>query len=137
MKSLVANLDPPIAVSTSPRLGRMCVKSTVPRGHTGTLVYNSFRSNGIMTVLFNSLPRAIRNITETDVNICKQNLDHYLCTGAPPGFGRGGAKNFFSDLGICMSRSDMLRMAKPCALLGGFGGMPSREFFFKMVRFSV
>ena len=77
MKSLVANLDPPpIAVSTSSRLGRMCVKSTVPRGHTGTLVYNSFRSNGIR--LFNSFPRAIRNITETDVNIFKQNLDHYL-----------------------------------------------------------
>ena len=66
MESLVANLDPPIAVSTSSRLGRMCVQSTVPRGHTGTLVYNSFRSNGIR--LFNSLPPAIRNITETDVN---------------------------------------------------------------------
>ena len=41
MESLVANLDPPIAVSTSSRLGRMCVKSTVPSGHTETLVYNS------------------------------------------------------------------------------------------------
>ena len=62
-------------------------------------------------------------------------------TGASPGFGRGGAKNFFfSDLGICMSRSDMLRMAKPCALLGGFGGMPPRENFLKrcnLVRFRV
>ena len=29
------------------------------------------------------------------------------------------------------------RMAKPCALLGGFGGMPPREIFFKMVRFGV
>ena len=54
----------------------MCVKSTVPCGHTGTLVYNSFRSNGIR--LFNSLPPAIRNITETDVNIFEQNLDHFL-----------------------------------------------------------
>ena len=36
-----------------------------------------------------------------------------LCTpGASPGFGRGGARIFFSDLGICMSRSDMLRMAQ-------------------------
>ena len=37
-----------------------------------------------------------------------------------------------------MSRSDMLFMAKPCALLGGFGGMLPREFFFKwcnLVRF--
>ena len=67
METLFANLDPPITVSTTSRLGRMCVKSTVPRGHTGTLVYNSFRSNEIR--LFNSLPPAIRNITETDVNI--------------------------------------------------------------------
>ena len=39
-----------------------------------------------------------------------------------------------------MSRSDMLRMAKPCALLGGFGGMPPRENFLKwcnLVRFGV
>ena len=76
MESLVANLDPPIAASTSSRLGRMCVKSTVPRGHTGTLVYNSFTSNGIR--LFNSLPPAIGNTTETDGNIFKQNLDHFL-----------------------------------------------------------
>ena len=39
-----------------------------------------------------------------------------------------------------MSRSDMLRMAKPCALLGGFGGMPPDKFFFKwcnLARFGV
>ena len=61
--------------------------------------------------------------------------------GASPGFGRGGGQEFFfSDLGICMSRSDMLRMAKPCALLGGFGGMLPRENFLKrcnLVRFRV
>ena len=60
--------------------------------------------------------------------------------GASPGFGRGGAKKIFSDLGICMSRSDMLRMAKPCALLGGSGACPPREFFFEtvqLVRFRV
>ena len=64
-----------------------------------------------------------------------------VTAGASPGFGRGGAKKyFFSDLEICMSRSDILRMAKPCALLGGFGGMPPRENFFKwchLVRFGV
>ena len=64
-----------------------------------------------------------------------------MASGASPGFGRGGAKNFFlSYLEICMSRSDMLRMAKPCALLGGFGGMLPRENFFKrcnLVRFRV
>ena len=61
--------------------------------------------------------------------------------GRPQDLGGGGAKNFFfSDLGICMSRSDMLRMAKPCALLGGFGGMLPRENFLKrcnLVRFRV
>ena len=54
--------------------------------------------------------------------------------------GGGGQEFFFSDLGICMSRSDMLRMAKPCALLGGFGGMLPRENFLKrynLVRFRV
>ena len=51
--------------------------------------------------------------------------------GRPQDLAGGWAKNFFvSDLEICMSRSDMLRMAKPCALLGGFGGMPPREIFF-------
>ena len=54
-----------------------------------------------------------------------------MFTRASPGFGRGGPRIFFSDLGICMSRSDMLRMAKPCALLGGFGGMLPRENFLK------
>ena len=39
-----------------------------------------------------------------------------------------------------MSRSDMLRMAKPCALLGGFEAMLPREIFLKrcnLVRFRV
>ena len=52
----------------------------------------------------------------------------------------GGGKNFFSDFGICMLRSDMPRMAKPCALLGRFGGMHPREKFLKrcnLVRFRV
>ena len=61
--------------------------------------------------------------------------------GVPRIWQGGGAKNFFfPDLEICMSRSDMLRMAKPCALLGGFGGMPPRENFLKwcnLVRFGV
>ena len=60
--------------------------------------------------------------------------------GRPQDLGGGGPRIFFSDLGICMSRSDMLRMAKPCALLGGFGGMLPRENFLKrcnLVRFRV
>ena len=35
-----------------------------------------------------------------------------------------------------MSQCDMLRMAKPCALLGGSGGMLPREIF-KMVQFGA
>ena len=57
--------------------------------------------------------------------------------GRPQDLGGGGPRIFFSDLGICMSRSDMLRMAKPCALLGGFGGMLSRENFVKTVQFGA
>ena len=49
--------------------------------------------------------------------------------GASPGFGRGGARIFFSDFGICMSQSDMLRMAKPCALLGGSGACSPEKIF--------
>ena len=50
--------------------------------------------------------------------------------GVSPGFGRGGGQEyFFSDLEICMSQSDMLRMAKPCALLGGSEACPPRKFF--------
>ena len=64
-----------------------------------------------------------------------KNNNEIRSTGASPGFGKG-AKIFFSDLGI----RDMLRMAKPCALLGGFGGMLPRENFLKwcnLVRFRV
>ena len=60
--------------------------------------------------------------------------------GRPHDWAGGGPRFFFSYLEICMSRSDMLRMAKPCALLEGFGGMPPREFFLKwcnLVRFGV
>ena len=60
--------------------------------------------------------------------------------GRPQDLGGGGQEFFFLDLGICMSQSDMLRMAKPCAVLGGFGGMLPREIFLKrcnLVRFRV
>ena len=68
------------------------------------------------------------------------NKDYYYYRGVPRIWEGGGQEFIFSDLGICMSRSDMLRMAKPCALLGGFGGMLSRENFLKrcnLVRFRV
>ena len=57
--------------------------------------------------------------------------------GRPQDLGGGGPRIFFLDLGICMSRSDMLRMAKPCALLGGFGGMLPRENLVKTVQFGA
>ena len=67
--------------------------------------------------------------------------ERFLKSGASPGFGRGGQEFIFSsDLGICMSRGDMLGMALPCALLGGFGGMLPQENFVKrcnLVRFRV
>ena len=57
--------------------------------------------------------------------------------GVPRIWEGGGQEFFFSDLGICMSQSDMLRMAKPCTLLGGFGGMLPREIFLKRCKFMV
>ena len=54
--------------------------------------------------------------------------------GVPRIWEGGGQEIFFSDLGICMSRSDMLRIAR------GFGGMLPRENFLKrcnLVRFRV
>ena len=41
----------------------------------------------------------------------------------------GVGKYFFPDLEICMSRSDMLHMAKPCALLGGVWGHTHEKIF--------
>ena len=38
-----------------------------------------------------------------------------------------GQEFFFQIFEICMSRSNMLRMAKQCALLGGSGHAPTRE----------
>ena len=55
-------------------------------------------------------------------------------SGASPGFGRGGGARIY------FFRFGNLHVAKPCALLGGFGGMPPREIFLKwcnMVRFGV
>ena len=71
---------------------------------------------------------------------CALSLEVLQHQGRPQDLAGGGQEFFFSDLEICMSRSDMLLMAKPCALLGGFEGMLPRETFFKwcnLVRFSV
>ena len=42
-----------------------------------------------------------------------------IISGASPGFGRGGGQELF------------FQIWKPCAWLGGFGGMPPRENFLK------
>ena len=67
IESKVANLEPPIQTTRSSRLGRFCVKKTVPRGHAGTLMYNSFRWNAIR--LFNTLPASIRNFSGIDISV--------------------------------------------------------------------
>ena len=43
LEKLVSNLSPPIEMTNSARLGCMCFKRSVPPGHQGTLMYNSFR----------------------------------------------------------------------------------------------
>ena len=63
-----------------------------------------------------------------------------LYQGRSQDLGGGGARTFFSDLEICMSRSDMLRMAKACTLVWGSGTCLPQENFFKwcnLVRFVV
>ena len=60
--------------------------------------------------------------------------------GRPQDLAGGGQEFFFRFGNLHVSRSDMLRMAKPCALLGRFGGMPPQENFLKwcnLVRFGV
>ena len=67
------------------------------------------------------------------------NLDHqirlqHISTGiCRPGRSRdlGGGAIFFSDLEICMSRTNILRIGKPCTLLGRFGSMLPRIVFLK------
>ena len=50
--------------------------------------------------------------------------------GASPGFGRGGPRIFFLKFGnLHVAKRHAARMAKPCALVGGFGGMLPREIF--------
>ena len=76
LESLVPNLHPPIKISSSNRLGRMCYKMCVPVGHHGTLMFNSFRWQAIR--LFNSLPMNIRDISNVDVSVFKTKLDIFL-----------------------------------------------------------
>ena len=74
----MVNLKPPIQITSSSRLGRFCVKKTVPRGHAGTLMYNSFRWNAIRH--FSTLPASIRNFSGIDISLFKRNLDYFLCS---------------------------------------------------------
>ena len=79
--------------------------------------------------------------------LCNSLLYEYSSRGVPRIWQGGGQEFFFQiwkfacrEATCCAWRSDMLRMAKPCALLGGFGGMLPRENFLKwcnLVRFGV
>ena len=63
-----------------------------------------------------------------------------IISGASPGFGRGGAKNFFFKFGNLHVAKRHAAHGEACALLGGFGGMLPRENFLKrcnLVRFRV
>ena len=61
----------------------------------------------------------------------------HATSGVPRIWQGGGQEFFFSDFEICMPRSDMLRMAKPCALLGVVRGHAPPRKFFKMVQFGA
>ena len=61
-------------------------------------------------------------------NTC--NVFFLFTQGRPQDLAGGGPRIFFLRFGN-------LHVAKPCALLGGFGGMPPRENFFKMVQFGA
>ena len=79
----------------------------------------------------------------TGVPLPRDDMHSPRATGRPlsihprgvPRIWEGGPRNFFFRFGNLH-----LRMAKPCALLGGFGGMLPRENFLKqcnLVRFRV
>ena len=63
-------------------------------------------------------------------------------SGASPGLGRGGPRNFYFQIWkfACRKATCCAWQSHACALLGGFGGMPPRENFLKwcnLVRFDV
>ena len=76
MERIVPNLSPPICVTASERRGRLCVISSVERGHIDTLAHSSFRWKGAR--IFNALPPTIRNCSNCDVLEFKRRLDNYL-----------------------------------------------------------
>ena len=94
------NLSDPILCNFSDRRGRSCVISHVDTGRLGTLAYNCFRWRAMR--LFNSLPKAIRDINNCSVCSFKQRLDYYFSSipdlPCPPGF------NNSLDGGDCLQR---------------------------------
>ena len=76
MEGIVSTLSPPICVNAFERRGRLCVISSVERGHIGTLAHSSFRWKGAR--IFNALPSTIRNCSNCDVRVLKRRLDNYL-----------------------------------------------------------
>ena len=66
------------------------------------------------------------SISQEDIDIIHFNQ------GRPQDLVGGGAKNFFFQIWELACRE-----ATCCALLGGFGGMLPREFFFETVQFGA
>ena len=64
-----------------------------------------------------------------------------MIQGRPQDLAGGGGKKFFIRFGnLHVAKRHAAHGAKPCALLGGFGGMPPEKFFLKwsnLVRFGV
>ena len=86
-----------------------------------------------ITILVNKLNLFL--VSNDQLHIITDRLCSYACTSnrSVPRIWEGGAKKFFFRFGN-------LHVAKPCALLGGFGGMLPRENFLKrcnLVRFRV
>ena len=99
--------------------------------------YQSFCTVIICLIMYIFYLATMYHVTKGPGNIHVRTLLIISYRGVPRIWQGGGQEIFFLDLEICMSQSDMLRMAKPYALLRGFGGMLPREIFFKMEQFGA
>ena len=80
MWKILENIDPNLTNSTevtnSNRRGRLCVVKQAPSRKAGSLLYNSFRYKAV--ILFNCLPREVRDKTGCSVDSFKSVLDTFL-----------------------------------------------------------
>ena len=79
LEGLVPNPSPEKIVGKfNPRLGRSCSVSVVKNGPYSSHVYASFSVNGAM--LFNCVPREVRDLTGCSKGAFKSVLDNFLRT---------------------------------------------------------